>query len=181
MVSFVATREFSASSPLGGLPKAGSIHSRFTNNERGDGSSRSMKVFVRTAETGSLSGAARQRRCSKSVVTRRIAHPDTWPFQRSTRRVRLRDAGVAGKWNSGSAHAADRMRVEKRDSRTAAARMAGAASCGSRRSIRRRTGSRPRFGCSSNSSQRAPGSSRHGIPRHGAIGRPQDRLATRGR
>jgi DNA-binding transcriptional LysR family regulator len=58
-----------------------------------------MKAFVRVAETESFSEAARQLRVSKSVVTKRVAQLErlleTRLFHRSTRRVRLTDAGTA--------------------------------------------------------------------------------------
>jgi DNA-binding transcriptional LysR family regulator len=59
----------------------------------------SLKAFVRVAETRSFSEAARQLRLSKSVVTKRVAQLEarleTRLFHRTTRRVRLTDAGAA--------------------------------------------------------------------------------------
>ncbi len=59
----------------------------------------SMKAFARVAESGSFSEAARQLRLSKSVVTKRVGQLermlDTRLFHRTTRSVRLTDAGAA--------------------------------------------------------------------------------------
>ncbi len=59
----------------------------------------SMRAFARVAETGSFSEAARQLRVSKSVVTKRIVQLerllDARLFHRTTRSVRLTDAGSA--------------------------------------------------------------------------------------
>jgi DNA-binding transcriptional LysR family regulator len=59
----------------------------------------SMKAFARVAETGSFSEAARQLRISKSVVTKRVVQLerliDAQLFHRTTRSVRLTDAGSA--------------------------------------------------------------------------------------
>ena len=59
----------------------------------------SLKAFIRVAETRSFSEAARQLRLSKSVVTKRVAQLekqlDARLFQRTTRQVRLTDAGSA--------------------------------------------------------------------------------------
>lgn len=59
----------------------------------------SLKAFVRVAETRSFSEAARQLRLSKSVVTKRIGQLerqlDALLFHRTTRQVRLTDAGSA--------------------------------------------------------------------------------------
>jgi len=59
----------------------------------------SLKAFIRVAETRSFSEAARQLRLSKSVVTKRVAQLerqlDTRLFHRTTRQVRLTDAGSA--------------------------------------------------------------------------------------
>src|SRR5689334_6714450 len=58
-----------------------------------------LKAFIRVAETASFSEAARQLRLSKSVVTKRVGRLerqlDTRLFHRTTRRVRLTDAGSA--------------------------------------------------------------------------------------
>jgi len=58
-----------------------------------------MKAFLRVAETGSFSEAARQLRVSKSVVTKRVGQLesllDVRLFHRSTRRVRLTDIGAS--------------------------------------------------------------------------------------
>jgi DNA-binding transcriptional LysR family regulator len=58
-----------------------------------------LKAFVRVAETRSFSEAARQLRLSKSVVTKRVgqleALLDTRLFHRTTRHVRLTDAGAS--------------------------------------------------------------------------------------
>jgi DNA-binding transcriptional LysR family regulator len=59
----------------------------------------SLKAFIRVAETRSFSEAARQLRLSKSVVTKRVGQLerqlDTRLFHRTTRQVRLTDAGSA--------------------------------------------------------------------------------------
>lgn len=58
-----------------------------------------LKAFVRVAETRSFSEAARQLRLSKSVVTKRVGQLerqlDTRLFHRTTRQVRLTEAGDA--------------------------------------------------------------------------------------
>jgi DNA-binding transcriptional LysR family regulator len=58
-----------------------------------------LRAFIRVAETRSFSEAARQLRLSKSVVTKRIGQLerqlDARLFHRTTRQVRLTDAGMA--------------------------------------------------------------------------------------
>ena len=58
-----------------------------------------LKAFIRVAETGSFSEAARQLRLSKSVVTKRVGQLerqlDARLLHRTTRQVRLTDAGSA--------------------------------------------------------------------------------------
>jgi DNA-binding transcriptional LysR family regulator len=58
-----------------------------------------LKAFIRVAETRSFSEAARQLRLAKSVVTKRVGQLeqqlDTRLFHRTTRQVRLTDAGAA--------------------------------------------------------------------------------------
>jgi DNA-binding transcriptional LysR family regulator len=58
-----------------------------------------LRAFIRVAETRSFSEAARQLRLSKSVVTKRVGQLerqlDARLFHRTTRQVRLTDAGTA--------------------------------------------------------------------------------------